>query len=67
MLHSLQGGVAYFSLKTLIKMYLRQQEFRRQGFRRVLDYCPQWEEEEEEEEEDGEDTMDDDEQEVFHA
>lgn len=36
----MQGGVVFFVLKTLLKMYLRQQEFRQQGFRRVLDYSP---------------------------
>jgi hypothetical protein len=32
------GGVVFFMLKTVLKMYLRQQEFRQQGSRRVLDY-----------------------------
>jgi len=41
-LSPVQGGLLFFSLKTLMKMYLRQQEYRRQGFRRVLDYDPSW-------------------------
>ena len=35
-----QGGVVFFVFKTLLKMYLRQQEYRQQGSRRVLDYLP---------------------------
>ena len=30
----------FFFLKTTLKVYLKQQQFRRQGFRRVLDHSP---------------------------
>lgn len=33
------GGVLFYVLKALLKMYLRQQQYRRQGSRRVLDYA----------------------------
>lgn len=36
----LLGGLLIYGLKTLVFMYLRQQQFRRQGFRRVVDYNP---------------------------
>ena len=34
----LQGGLLYYTLKVSIKMYLKQQQYRRQGSRRVLNY-----------------------------
>lgn len=36
----LQGGLLFYTLKVTLKMYLKQQQFLRQGSRRVLDYDP---------------------------
>jgi hypothetical protein len=40
MLLCLKGGLVFFSVKTFLKAYLRQQEYRRQGSRTVLSLKP---------------------------